>query len=179
MVILINEAFGGIMIYFLIILLFIPIPMIIKVNYENKLDVFIYNKRLTLFKNNKKNKKKVSIKDKNIKLLWKPYIRLHIKLLYGFDDAAVTAISYGLIFSVLPIIKIILSRYINVNSFTQDIKLDYKRNIFNLFIKCIILINIAQIIIDLIYIVYLKFKRGVLNGKSSNRQSDEKYYGKS
>lgn len=176
MAIIINEALEEIMIYILIILLFIPIPLIIKVEYKDKLDIFIYNKRITITKNNNKRK---SIKGKNIKILWKPYTKVIIKLLYGFDDAAATAISYGLIFSVLPIIKNLLARYFNVKSFSQDIKLDYKRKIFNLFMKCIILINIAQIIVDLIYIICLNLKRGVLNGKSSNRQSDEKHYGKS
>lgn len=166
------------MIYFLIILLFIPIPLITKIKYQRKLDIFIYNKKISIHKNKNKNKKK-SKSRKKIKLLWKPYIKVNIKLLYGFDDAAATAISYGLIFSVLPLIKRLLSKYFNVKGFSQDIKLDYKRKIFDLYIRCIILFNIAQIIVNLIYIIYLNFKRGVIYGKSSNRQSNEKHNGKS
>lgn len=162
------------MIYFFVILLFIPIPLIIKVKYSDKLEFFIYNKKLTLSK-----KKGKRIKSKKIKVFWKPYIKIHIKLLYGFDDAAVTAISYGLIFSILPVLKNITSKFFNVKGFTPDIKLDYKNTIFNLYIKCIIFINIAQIIVDLVYIIYSNFKRGALYGKSSNRQSYEKYNGKS
>lgn len=176
MVILINGVLEEIMIYFLLILLFIPIPLITKIKYHRKLDIFIYNKKISIHKN--KNKKK-SKNRKKIKLLWKPYIKVNIKLLYGFDDAAATAISYGLIFSVLPLIKRLLSKFFNVKGFSQDIKLDYKRKIFDLYIRCIILFNIAQIIVNLIYIIYLNFKRGVIYGKSSNRQSNEKHYGKS
>lgn len=166
------------MIYFFVILLFIPIPLIFKVKYSDKLEFFIYNKKLTLSKKKKKKKGK-RIKSKKIKVFWKPYIKIHIKLLYGLDDAAVTAISYGLIFSILPVLKNIISKFFNVKGFTPDIKLDYKNIVFNLYIKCIIFINIAQIIVDLVYIIYSNFKRGALYGKPSNRQSYEKYNGKS
>ncbi|MDV3427688.1 MAG: DUF2953 domain-containing protein [Bacillota bacterium] len=164
------------MIYFLIILLFIPIPIIIKIKYMGKLDIYIYNKKIVIHRN--KGKKK-SAKRKKFKIFWKPYIKVNIDLLYGFDDAAATAISYGLIFSVLPLIKGLLSKFFNVKGFSQDIKLDYERKTINLYIRCIILINIAQIIVDLIYIIYFNLKRGVLYGKSSNRQSNEKHHGKS
>ncbi|MFA6940318.1 MAG: DUF2953 domain-containing protein [Clostridiaceae bacterium] len=166
------------MIYFLVILLFIPIPMIIKIKYQRKLDIYIYNKRIS-FRKNKKKKKKKSIHRKKFKIFWKPYIKFNIKLVYGFDDAAATAISYGLIFSVLPLIKRLLCNFFNVKGFSQDIKLDYERKIFNLYIRCIIFINIAQIIVDLIYIIYFNLKRGVFYGKPSNRQSNEKHHGKS
>lgn len=172
MVIIIIGTLEDIMIYFLIILLFIPIPLIIKIKYDGNLNISIYNKSLTISKkrtesNNKKKKNK--FKGKKIKILWKPYIKVNIHLLYGFDDAAATAISYGLIFSLLPLIYNLTAGYFNIKDFSQDIKLDYKRKILKLFIRCIIFINIAQIIVDLIYILYLNFKRGVLNGKSSNR----------
>jgi len=145
----------------LAIILF-PIPLKITLKYSNKvLEIYIYNKKLkvkTPSKNHLKCKQKESFfktitlsdirlliyKIKNLK--FKPKLSLKTKLEYGFDDAALVAILFGLIHSVYSFIYLLLINFIKVSSIDLTVAPHFEENDFNMEILSIISINLAKII---------------------------------
>lgn len=171
---IIEGGFGNIMkifIGFLIIfLLFIPIPLKIYILYKNnKLIIRFYNfslypskdlknMSLTVAKVKEKSKLTVDFRkafDKHtIKQIFhrfcksklKPSLKLDFNLDYGFEDAALTGLSYGILNSFFAPFKNILSSLFKIKKFQLNAMPDFNGSKLNLEIKSIIYINIVQII---------------------------------
>lgn len=158
-----------ILILFLIILLFIPIPIKFYMIYdENTLSLKLAHKMISLDKsklkdinkkfpkNKKYNKKKKYFKDivkyfKNTPS--KPKLKIDIDLNYGFEDAYITAISYGALYSVYPFILGFISSYFTVKKERLHIEPHFNKNIFSFEIKSIFFMSIAKIMYIYIYLL--------------------------
>lgn len=166
----------------LIILLF-PIPINLKLNYENKkIKFFIYNKELSLKQNkNKPNLFKPNNITKNIHLkslielskkfslnvFIKPKLKINYTIAYDTQDAANTAIAYGIL-NILPYyIYKTLNLFFKINKYNYTIVPMFNNKKFlNFQLKCIINLNIIKIIyITYIFIKFSISKRRNINGK--------------
>lgn len=149
-------------IFFLII---IPIPVKLRILYKNnKFSMYIYNTEISnkLLKNQKKEKKKLkknysknlssilsSLSSlKNNKL--KPVLRLNINFTYGLDDAAYTAIVYGLLCSSYSLLERLLNMIFKIKKFHINITPNLNESICDFELNSIISINLVKII-------YMKF----------------------
>lgn len=156
----------------ILILLFIPIPLKLNVEYEKNLYcIKFYN--LTLLSNDNNtfkkvnmnqnlssknnNKKKKNSKDKKKKIsfkkllnnlsknYYKPTVKLISKLEYSLNDAAYTAIFYGILNNLNPVIYHLLSIIFKVKEYKVDILPKFNDKILlNTKISCILTINIAK-----------------------------------
>lgn len=157
-------------IFLVIFLLFIPMPLKIYICYKNnKLTLRFY--KFTLYpskhlKNISKPYSKVKEKNKFItdfkkifdkytieeifhrlcKSKLKPRLTLDFNLDYGFEDAALTGLSYGLLNSVFAPLQHILYLLFKVKKLQFNALPDFNGSKLNLEIKSIISINLAQII---------------------------------
>jgi len=149
----------------LIILLF-PIPIKITLKYSNKvMEIYLYNKKLKLKKPSKINlnndlesKLKETIFNSlllsNIKLIiykikklkFKPIVTLNTKLEYGFDDAAVVAILFGLIHSAYSFLYLLLMNFVKVKKTNFKVIPHFQKNDYNMEISSVIYINLAKTI---------------------------------
>lgn len=157
-------------IFLIILLLFVPIPLKVHVLYKNnKLIIRFYKFTIypskhikdmskTYFKAKEKNKFTTDFKkifDKYIiqeifhrlcKNKLKPRLKLDFNLDYGFEDAALTGLSYGLLNSIFAPLEHIIYLLFKVKKLQLNAMPDFNGNKLNLEIKSIISINIAQII---------------------------------
>lgn len=145
----------------LFIVLFIPIPLKIKIDCSKKtLLLKIYNLNIIdkiNLKDNKpsleRNKKpsflinnfKINLKSLK-KLRFKPHIKIRAKLVYGLDDAAYTAIVYGLIPTLNIFIFNLLSNIFVIKKKEIHVKPIFNGLYFKLEISSIIYISLAKII---------------------------------
>ncbi|WP_162920282.1 DUF2953 domain-containing protein [Clostridium fermenticellae] len=142
-------------------LLIVPIPLKLKILYKNKkFGIYLYNINIynKLFKNRKiksSSPKRINIKHlssllsslssfKNSKL--KPIIKLNINLTYGLDDAAYTAVLYGMLSSSYPLIKNLLSTIFKIKKVNINITPKMNDCILDFELNSIISINLAKII---------------------------------
>ncbi|WP_175412928.1 DUF2953 domain-containing protein [Clostridium sp. AWRP] len=145
----------------LFVLVFIPIPLKIRINCSNKtFSLKIYNlnviDKINLKDNNPslKGKKKSSSLINNFKinlkslknLKFKPHIKIKVKLVYGLDDAAYTAITYGLIPTLITFIFALIKNIFVVKKKEIHVKPVFNSFYFNLEISSIIYISLAKII---------------------------------
>lgn len=162
----------------LTIILF-PIPLKITLKYSNKtLEVFIYNKKLkkkALSKSDIKNSseinlsKSIELKDmkqifnKVKKLKLKFALSLNTKLEYGFDDAALVAILFGLIHSAYSLLYSLLINYVEVKKINLKVIPHFEESDFNMETLGIIYMNLVKIIymafIILICLIKIKHKK--------------------
>lgn len=148
----------------LIFLIFIPIPIKIKLTYiDFKLSVFLYGFKINLNKKTKNNKKK-AYKSKpkkkfdynldNIRTIihdvdcskYKPKLNISIRLKLGFFDASITALIYGMLHSLSPLIYRILNMIFKITSYKFDVNPEFKNDIINIELRSIIFISLAKII---------------------------------
>ena len=156
---------------FVLTIILFPIHLKITLKYTNKvLEIYIYKKKLEVnkpLKNNSKDQLKskptkmffkslnlrdinlsdinlISHKFKNLKL--KPTLVLNTKLEYGFDDAALVAIVFGLIHSTYSLLYLILINFVKVKNIDLKVTPQFKENNLNMEISSIIYINFVKII---------------------------------
>lgn len=174
---------------FLSFVLLIPIPIKATFNIENtNFIVKIYNKTLLsneTIRNRKSTEKKPISKKKDkgklkkdsskkfsIQLLlhnlrkniFKPWLRFNFKCEYCLDDAATTAISYGLLYNINPILYILFSSFFKLSKFDIALTprfsntLELKANS-----KVILIFNLFQVLLIFYYIKksYIKIKKEV------------------
>lgn len=158
-----------------LIILFCPIPLKLKLKYiDKKLEIFIYNKKLSLEKSkntskkniNKTKKKQSTSKKKlpsiNIKglisdIIYNKYkfnIKIKTKVNYSFPDAAQTAILYGYMHQGFAIVQMLLKLIFNVKDFKYDINFQFNKNYINVETEGIFFISFAKVI----YICFLALK---------------------
>lgn len=157
---------------FLIICLFIPIPIRIAVNYDGQnFNFYLYNINIT----NKISFVKKKVRDdvekkknefpkvrntlritfsiiKNLK--YKPTLNIKINAIYGLDNAAHTALFYGLIVSFYPIILQLMNLLFSVKKSDVKVTPEFNKFILNFQIGGIIFINLAKIT----YMVFIIIK---------------------
>ncbi|MGH4120008.1 DUF2953 domain-containing protein [Clostridium sp.] len=166
--------FVGILVFViaLTIILF-PIPIKITLKYSKKiLEIYIYNKKLNRKinkKNNKAKKQKITteksytisdiklIINKIMSLKFKPTLNLITKLEYGFDDAALVAITFGLIHSTYSFLYLLLLKFVKVKNIDHKVIPYFKEKNLNIEISSIIYTNLAKIIyMSIIMLMCLK-----------------------
>ncbi len=168
----------------ILIILFLPLPIKIKLEYSNKnLVIKLYKYMIFSSLNGVENKylkklikNKPKIKDNNIKSKsqrnlikkisykklyknistnkLKPKIKLNASLIYGIDDAAVSAILYGLLCNIPTLLYFILNIIFKVKNLSFDIKPKFNTTLLTFGITSIFYFNIANII----YMLFLLFK---------------------
>ena len=89
---------------------------------------------------------------------YKPYFKVNSNIDFSVNDAAGTAIVYGLLNSLNPIIFKILSTFFKIKNFDNKFNPIFKdKYIINISIMCILTINIAKII----YMLFLIKKSSI------------------
>lgn len=155
----------------LLIILFMPIPIIFNVSYHNDLKIYLYKKSifsLEKFKNKSKNKKSKKKKHMNIDFKhifnilqnnkFKPLLNLNINIDYSLNDAALTAISVGLLSATLESICLFLMTFLNLKKSKYNLKpMFIEKNEIFLSIKGIFYLSFANILY--ILILYLSKKK--------------------
>ncbi|MBU5454556.1 DUF2953 domain-containing protein [Caproiciproducens sp. MSJ-32] len=160
----------------IIIFLFLPIPLKIYIAFENnELIIKLYNKKIYPLPSNAKKKPLVQSKKKRNRIIkfyknkklspkkflremknsrFKPSINFEGSLSFGLEDAALCAILYGIFCNIPYILKIILSKFLNLKLFNISIepKFNTKTLFFN--IRSIFYLSLANII----YILFLMLK---------------------
>ncbi|SUY47165.1 Protein of uncharacterised function (DUF2953) [Clostridium putrefaciens] len=141
---------------FLIILAFIPIPLRISLEVKNKkVHIKLFNKSINLHKEKKQSLPK-GIKSNKIKYFnllnrykssnFKSNIFIDTYIEYGCNDASLTAISYGTLNSFFYILYPLLQNIFKIKHYNFKIVPNFNKNILHLKTKCIIYINMAQVI---------------------------------
>lgn len=148
----------------LLLIFFIPIPIKFKVKYNKKeLKFILYNKDITnkIQYMNKKAKLDIKYKEDQIPIFsntlkvslntlksirFKPNLKIRINLNYGLNDAAQTALAFGLLSTLISILLKISSYFINIKDKKVDIKPEFNKLILVLEINSIIFINLAKVI---------------------------------
>ncbi len=172
-----------VILFIILTILLLPIPLKITLNYSGKkAHIKIYGKEFNITRRIKKKIKKASIKTsekieediihkdlvnphnarKIITILRKNKFKLSLKVKfninYALEDAAHTAILYGLLHQFTSFISSGLSLFFNLKDFKSEIKPTYNNFYFNFEINSIIFINFAKLIYICIIIIYnLKF----------------------
>ena len=172
--------FIGIIVFLLtLIIILFPIPLKITLKYANKtLEVFIYNKKLktkAVSKSDLQNLPEInlfkSFKLEDMKLIYyrvkklnlKFSLSLNTKLEYGFDDAALVAISFGLIHSAYSFLYSFLMNYVAVKKVSLKVIPHFEENDFNMETLGIIYMNLVKVIymafVVLICLIKIKHKK--------------------
>ena len=180
-------------IVFLLVLTIILFPIHLKITlkYSNKiLGIYILNTKLKTKKTSKNNLKNdlkskskknffeslilsdiklIFYKIKNLK--FKPTLTLNTKLEYGFDDAALVAILFGLIHSTYSFLYLLLINFVKVKPIDFKVIPHFEESDFDMEISSIIYMNLAKII-------YMAFIMSICLIKIKHKNTNiEKYEG--
>ena len=161
----------------IMLLFFIPFPVSISLSYIDKEFAFkIYNIKIDIKKIKAKNQKKKKSKHKKRKRVpvtdifniliqnkFKPSVKSRIHMMYGFDDAALTGITYGIFNIVCTFIFQVLNLVMNVKKFNTNIEPCFNKKIFDVKFNCIIFISLANVI-------YIMIKFIHINHRAQNKQ---------
>jgi hypothetical protein len=157
----------------LFILFLIPIKIKINVLYQDKkLNIFFFNKNLSLkdkkiHQAKEKGKKNKFIRDLQSSLpkcipsilidldrnFIKPKMKFEFILDYGTDDAASTALCYGLMQSISPLLYKSISIIFNIKKYDFIITPHFNEYLLNFRITSIISVNLVKLIYMLIRIL--------------------------
>jgi hypothetical protein len=165
-----------IIILIFLLIMFLPVRIKIKVIYENnKLNIYIFNKLINQSpeenKRNKPKKRKSKIKIKSyfpegkdlinnifheyftknpyrgrLKRLLMPSLSIECNVTFGFEDAAATGISYGILSSIPGQLRNIIERRLNLKGYTFNIEPKFNSELFKFRISSIFSLNLVQII---------------------------------
>lgn len=192
--------FKGLVVFLLTLtILLFPIPIKITLNYSNNiLGIFVYKKKLKLKFSSKKDLKAKTAKINSLKSYktiksifksytfsdikqiiykisnskFKPTLKINTKLEYGFDDAALVAILYGLIHSFYSFLYLLLLNFFRVKDIGIKVTPHYKENNINLEISSIIYINLTKIIY-MAYVIISSLISIKINHKKINLQKQK------
>lgn len=168
----------AIIIFFILVILFVPLKVRITLSFDkcSGLQIFIYNyniknsktyKKLTS-KEKKAKKAKEPKKNININTLWlllkkldnnsyKPKLYLNSNIDFQVEDAAYTAVIYGISNALIPFIERFINVFFSISSFKIHVKpLFNNENSVSFNIKSIIKVNLAK----LIYMAIIIYKYG-------------------
>ncbi|WP_418921794.1 DUF2953 domain-containing protein [Clostridium aestuarii] len=122
--------------------------------------IYPHKKKKKKIRKSFKKKKKISLKKliriiksfKTTHSLFKPLLILNIDLIYGFNDAAITGITYGLLWELNRNLYNFLSIYFKNKKFKVNIKPNFNQSILEAKIKGIIFTNLVKIIYNKFFI---------------------------
>lgn len=154
----------------LFLIIFIPFPIIFKINYlDNNLQVIIFNLKINK-KSKKINKTDHNISDnKKLNLInyfhlledikIKPYLIINGYFNYSLGNPSLTAISYGFLSSLMPFVYKYISKHFKLINFKLNLSPVFQDIINIKFkIKCILFVSLAQVIYMLFFILRKKKK---------------------
>jgi hypothetical protein len=151
----------------IIILLVIPIPIKFSFKYtKNTFNIYIYNFKINLkksmnFLKEKGKKTTATFKEEDHKLdlssvfalinyidtiKYKPTLRFRLYCNYGLIDASKTAITYGYIYALSPLIYKSLNIPFKIKKYDYDIEPNFEGTFLESNIDSIIFVNIIKII---------------------------------
>ncbi|AEB75962.1 DUF2953 domain-containing protein [Clostridium botulinum] len=159
----------------ILVLFIVPLPLLVKVIYENnKLYVYIYN--VKIYPSSKVIKSMPEPKPDGIlpKLvyintfktiyqrcrhyIYNSLLSFNINITYGFEDAAITGIFFGILQSTISGLNYLLESIFSLKHFNSNINPIFNNSIFKIKIKSIIFINLGKIIYMSI-LVFRAFKQ--------------------
>lgn len=144
-----------------VLIIFIPLPINITLKYDRNLFLFkIYNYKIDFTKRKAKKEIDKAARKTNeftmkkgqkiMRLLgeskFKPSLNFNLEFQYGLDDAAQTAITYGLLWNALPILYNLASVIFKVKKFDMNIVPHFNEELLKLDLHCIIFASIAKTI---------------------------------
>ena len=91
------------------------------------------------------------------KSLFKPYAFISLHLVYGFNDAALTGISYGIFHSISPTFYALINDYFHLKKYELSICPDYETSKFNFEVRGIFFLSLANTLYIML-LVFLGFK---------------------
>lgn len=181
LIIVYYKYFGGnfVIIAFIVIslfLFFIPLPLYLKFFFrDNKLSVFVYSFKIyprrsvkKLIEEPKKHtfypkvlyiKIFQNIYNKSGHFLYKSALKIDFDIKYGLNDAYTTAMSYGILQSLINSGYYFFNRIFRIVSYKPNIKLKYDEFFLEFTVKSIIYINLAKIIY-ITLLIYISFRKG-------------------
>lgn len=86
-------------------------------------------------------------------------LRSKINIEYSLEDAALNAVTYGLIHQIMTWLYSLLKCFLKVKSFKPDITMKYNENYFKFSSTSIFIVNIAKIIYIIGFIYYQYYKK--------------------
>lgn len=169
-----------------VLMLGLKIFKVIKLNYEISLiDLISSENKIVLGFNRKTNisRNNISLRMENVNHYYNKfkeskrqnkvvidYILKKIKFInlkavfkVGFEDAAITAIITGFLWSILYMILSILFNYKEIEDYNVDITAEFNKSIFQVDFNCIIKLKLVYIIIAGYKSAKVKIKGGVTN----------------
>ena len=165
-----------IILFILLLIIFLPIRIKVKVIYENnKLKIYIFNKLINKSseenETNKTKKRKSKIKTKTtfpkgrdliehiyneyfskdpykskMKRLLMPSIAIKCNVTYGFEDASITGISYGILSTIPEELRHIIEKRLKLKGYVINIEPKFNSQLFKVKILSIFSLNLVQII---------------------------------
>ncbi|MBQ8164619.1 MAG: DUF2953 domain-containing protein [Clostridia bacterium] len=115
-----------------------------------------------------KNREKVCKRLKNYRV---SNIEANVKI--GLEDAAVTAVSVGVVYSLLSTAYAVLANYIRIDKINFDVKPIFSGSCFELNFLCIIDVKVVNIIIDVLHVWLSFFREKVTDNISHMRRFEE------
>lgn len=165
----------------LLVLFFIPFPMIIKFRYRAMdFELYIYKKKINIKKRLEsvkkkqiKPKEKTKIELNDVRQIihkidcskFKPTLRTTLKLRLGLYDAAATGIFSGILHTLSPILYKCFTILFKVKEYDFKVTPEYNDALLEAEVDCIIFINIAKII----YMTFLALKSYKLIKKNKHK----------
>lgn len=174
----------------ILIIIVLPIPIKFTLYYyKNSLHIYLYKRNNIQEKSFKKVSHKIKSTDyigifqyyidtaralsfrlKKNKL--KPGITLSININEGFDDAARTAICFGVLYSFSAAVHIFINKYFKIKKYNYLVNPDFDNIKFEIQIKCIIWISIVNTIYIFILVLYTLRKGKRAKAAKNNIKSD-------
>ncbi|MBC8060934.1 MAG: DUF2953 domain-containing protein [Clostridiaceae bacterium] len=170
----------------LLTIIFIPIPLKLTLKFnKDEASLYFYSKKIKIKDESKPTKKGKIIKHKiifrpkflNTENLYftlkanrhKPTLKLLIELEFGFEDAALTGLFYGLSSTIYPFLYQYLKLFFKIPRYTLEPTPNFENNCFKLNIESIFSLSIVKAI----YIFYILRKNYIIaeNLESSNSTS--------
>lgn len=167
-------------IFLIVVILLFPIPLKIKLVFNNNtLKVFVFKKEFNInkiikkklkhkknntLKETKKNSHKSISKKKflniNINNFFKPTLKIDLKINFGFNDAAYTAITYGFLSIAPGFIYNILTKFFKIKKYKFNLQPVFNNEFIYIEISSIFFVNLVKVIYIAfkIFIIYIKEK---------------------
>jgi Protein of unknown function (DUF2953). len=144
---------------FIIFIFLVPIRLKFTIIFENnKFNLYLFNIKLNKKKKkekkvSKKNKPKASFLKDPLKILsnlyfnkFKPKLSIEASINYGFDDAAITGICYGILHSLSSYIFLLTNCITKIKKYEFNVNPHFNEETFNFRISSIISLNLAKLI---------------------------------
>lgn len=145
-----------VLLIFFTVIIILLLPFKVKVTFiyqDSKIHIYLFNKQIGMKeklaedKTSKRTYKKLRIfADKLTRNKFKPGLSLDWELNYGFEDAALTGISYGIFSTIFGVMYELIGMIFKIKAFKFSINPQFNNPTLNIRISSIISLNLAKII---------------------------------